>query len=66
MARILVVDDEESIRKVLRQVLEYEGHEVRVAAGGGEALTVYEEWLAWMVSRCWTGSVPSIRTRTSS
>lgn len=44
MARILVVDDEESIRKVLRQVLEYEGHEVRVASGGGEALTSFEEW----------------------
>ncbi len=44
MARILVVDDEESIRKVLRQVLEYEGHEIRVASGGGEALTAYEEW----------------------
>jgi two-component system nitrogen regulation response regulator NtrX len=43
MARILVVDDEESIRKVLRQVLEYEGHEIRVASGGGEAITAYEE-----------------------
>jgi hypothetical protein len=32
MARILVVDDEEGIRKILRQVLEYEGHDVRVAA----------------------------------
>ncbi|MBI4410584.1 MAG: sigma-54-dependent Fis family transcriptional regulator [Gemmatimonadetes bacterium] len=44
MARILVVDDEEGIRKVLRQVLEYEGHEVRTAAGGGEALTAYGEF----------------------
>jgi two-component system, NtrC family, nitrogen regulation response regulator NtrX len=44
MARILVVDDEEGIRHVLRQVLEYEGHEVRVAAGGGEALTLYESF----------------------
>jgi two-component system, NtrC family, nitrogen regulation response regulator NtrX len=42
MARILVVDDEEGIRKVLRQVLEYEGHEVRTAGGGGEALTAHE------------------------
>jgi two-component system, NtrC family, nitrogen regulation response regulator NtrX len=41
MARILVVDDEEGIRKILRQVLEYEGHEVRVAAGGGEAIQSY-------------------------
>jgi two-component system nitrogen regulation response regulator NtrX len=44
MARILVVDDEEGIRKILKQVLEYEGHEVRVAGGGGEALTVYSEF----------------------
>ena len=29
MARILVVDDEEGIRKILKQVLEYEGHDVR-------------------------------------
>jgi two-component system nitrogen regulation response regulator NtrX len=46
MARILVVDDEEGIRKILRQVLEYEGHEVRVAGGGGEALSVYSEFRA--------------------
>ncbi|MFO7259566.1 MAG: sigma-54 dependent transcriptional regulator [bacterium] len=44
MARILVVDDEEGIRKVLRQLLEYEGHEVRVATSGGEALGVYPEF----------------------
>jgi two-component system, NtrC family, nitrogen regulation response regulator NtrX len=42
MARILVVDDEEGIRHVLKQVLEYEGHEVRTASGGGEALTLHE------------------------
>ena len=44
MARILVVDDEEGIRKILGQVLEYEGHDVRVAGGGGEALSVYTEF----------------------
>jgi two-component system, NtrC family, nitrogen regulation response regulator NtrX len=43
MARILVVDDEEGIRKILRQVLEYEGHDVRVAATGGEAIHSYTE-----------------------
>jgi two-component system, NtrC family, nitrogen regulation response regulator NtrX len=43
MARILVVDDEEGIRRILRQVLEYEGHEVRVAAGGGEAIQLYTD-----------------------
>ena len=44
MARILVIDDEEGIRKVLRQLLEYEGHEVRVAAGGGEGLTAFDDF----------------------
>jgi two-component system nitrogen regulation response regulator NtrX len=44
VARILVVDDEEGIRHVIRQVLEYEGHDVRVAGGGGEALTLHEEF----------------------
>ena len=43
MARILIVDDEEGIRKILRQVLEYEGHEVRVAGGGGEAIQLYKD-----------------------
>src|SRR5919106_1447989 len=43
MARILVVDDEEGIRKILRQVLEYEGHDVRAAGGGGEAIQLYTE-----------------------
>jgi two-component system nitrogen regulation response regulator NtrX len=43
MARILVVDDEEGIRRILRQVLEYEGHEVRTAGGGGEALSLFDE-----------------------
>ena len=36
--RILVVDDERSIRDVLAQVLGYEGYEVATAASGGEAL----------------------------
>ena len=38
MARILVIDDEQDIRVVLQQVLEREGHEVEVAAGGNEGL----------------------------
>ena len=41
--RLLVVDDEPGIRDALKQVLEYEGLEVRVAGSGGEALTVYPE-----------------------
>ncbi|HEX9107628.1 MAG TPA: sigma-54 dependent transcriptional regulator [Longimicrobiales bacterium] len=44
MARILVVDDEEGIRKILHQILEYEGHDVRTASGGGEAFALYPEF----------------------
>lgn len=37
-ARILVVDDDESIRKVLRTILEEEGYSVDTAASGKEAI----------------------------
>jgi len=36
--RILVVDDEESIQKLLTGVLEMDGHEVQIATNGREAL----------------------------
>jgi len=44
-----VVDDEPGVRDALRQVLDYEGHEVRVAASGGEALTIYPEFKPHLV-----------------
>jgi two-component system nitrogen regulation response regulator NtrX len=44
MARLLIVDDEEGIRRVLAQVLEYEGHDVRTGASGAEALELYAEF----------------------
>ena len=42
--RILVIDDEGGIRDALRQVLEYEGWQVRTAASGGEGITVCNEF----------------------
>ncbi len=39
MAHLLIVDDEASIRGILRQLFEYEGHEVTVASSGEEALS---------------------------
>jgi two-component system nitrogen regulation response regulator NtrX len=42
-ARLLVVDDERSIREILAQVLGYEGYRVEVAASGGEAITMQRE-----------------------
>lgn len=44
MARILVVDDEEGIRRVLSQLLEYEGHDVRSAGSAGECLEIYPDF----------------------
>jgi two-component system, NtrC family, nitrogen regulation response regulator NtrX len=47
--RVLIVDDEAGIRQALKQVLEYEELEVRVAASGGEAITVYSEFRPHLV-----------------
>ncbi len=44
MARILVVEDEEHVRDVVRQMLEQAGHEVEVAADGDQAMGVWERW----------------------
>ncbi len=44
MNRVLVVDDEGGIRDALRQVLEYEGWQVRTAASGGEGITLCGEF----------------------
>ena len=38
MARILIIDDEKSIRNTLKEILEYEGHEVLDAPDGLEGL----------------------------
>jgi two-component system nitrogen regulation response regulator NtrX len=43
MADILIVDDEDGVRRALRQLLEYEGHDVREAGTGGEGLTAIEK-----------------------
>ncbi len=43
MARILVIDDEASIRTMLQQILERSGHEVAVATQRAEGLTLFQE-----------------------
>jgi len=42
MSRILVVDDEAAIRKVVRDALEKAGHEVETAVDGEEAAALFE------------------------
>jgi CheY-like chemotaxis protein len=41
MARILIVDDDEQIRKLTTAVLERTGYETETASGGDEALSAY-------------------------
>lgn len=43
MAKIIVVDDEEDIRNVLKQVLERAGYEVQVAESGKEGLELLKD-----------------------
>jgi two-component system response regulator AtoC len=44
MRRVLVVDDEENLRLVVRTFLKREGYEVEVASGGEEALALVESF----------------------
>jgi len=43
--RVLVVEDDPDIRRLLVDVLVDEGHEVREAESGAEALALLQEWL---------------------
>src|ERR1700690_2950934 len=43
-SRVLVVDDEPQITRVLRTVLSSQGYQVRTAAEGESALTNFAEW----------------------
>ena len=44
MRRVLVVDDEENIRLVLRTLLKQHGYEVEVADGGEAALALVDSF----------------------
>jgi DNA-binding NtrC family response regulator len=43
MAKILVIDDQKSIRNTLKDILEYESHEVVLAENGEEGITYFEK-----------------------
>lgn len=43
MARILVADDDPEIRKILKMMLERDGHEVTLAVNGIEATKLYAQ-----------------------
>ena len=44
MAKILIIDDEEMVRDVLRQTLEREGYQVEAAADGERGLDLFQSW----------------------
>lgn len=44
MARILIIDDEESVGEALRQIFEYEGHKVHLCGNGPAGLIDYAEF----------------------
>jgi DNA-binding NtrC family response regulator len=38
--KVLIIDDEKSIRNTLKEILEFEGHEISLAADGAEGLAI--------------------------
>jgi CheY-like chemotaxis protein len=49
MTRILVIDDEESVRTVLRQMLEKEGYEIEDAENGAVGLKLLHDHLPALI-----------------
>lgn len=49
MAKILIIDDQEPIRTLLRQLLEGAGHEVCEATNGRQGLALYKQRLVDLV-----------------
>jgi CheY-like chemotaxis protein len=43
MAHILIIDDDDQFRTMLRQLIERNGHEVEEASGGKEGIQLYRE-----------------------
>ncbi|WP_193771332.1 response regulator [Candidatus Magnetaquicoccus inordinatus] len=52
MKRILLVDDEEQMRHLLRLMLEDAGYEVGVATNGNEAIALWREQGPWDLLLC--------------
>ncbi|MDD4638348.1 MAG: response regulator, partial [Bacteroidales bacterium] len=41
--KLLIIDDEKSIRNTLKEILEFEGHQVFLASDGAEGLAIATE-----------------------
>jgi len=53
MARVLVVDDDQKLLKMLTRTLQYEGFEVATATDGREALKKVDEWQPDLIVLDW-------------
>lgn len=53
MARVLVVDDDQKLLKMLSRTLQYEGFEVATATDGREALKKVDEWQPDLIVLDW-------------
>ncbi len=42
-SKVLVMDDEEAVRKVVQRMLEFKGHKVRATSNGEDAIRIYSE-----------------------
>ena len=73
MTKILVIDDERSIRNSMKDILQYEGYEVVLAENGMEGLvsvksenptlsSVILRCPKWKVSKYWNASKSSPQT----
>ena len=71
MYKILIVDDEENIREVLKEYAEFEGHEVDEAGDGMKAIEMarakeYDIIIMMLCSRDWTDILPAKKFASSS
>ena len=64
MPKLLIADDEPSIRRTLREILEYEDFVVDEATDGNEALSMIRK--ATTTSSCWTSRCPAATAWTCS
>lgn len=53
MYHLLVVDDEEKIRQIIRKYAEFEGHTVTEAADGMEAVMLCRKIRIYILSLLW-------------
>lgn len=49
MSRILVIEDDDAVRAMLKNTLEREGYDVKVATNGGEGQSIFRQYPAELI-----------------